>query len=122
MRIWDQIPVELLCRQHLLGEHRELHCIWTVLTKGRTGYSRHPETLRWRLHLAALYERHTRQVLEMERRGYQHRSPLSPLMEPGDYPPPIDDQLAALRAKGCSCRVDLIVSGVVCANALDELL
>ena len=42
MRIWD-VPPECLCRQHLLGEHRELHAIWTILTTGKTGYTRHPE-------------------------------------------------------------------------------
>jgi hypothetical protein len=47
MRIWD-IPPRALCRQHLLGEHRELHAVWAVLTQGKSGYSRHPETLRWK--------------------------------------------------------------------------
>jgi len=75
MRIWD-LPVESLCRQHLLGEHRELHAIWAVLTQGRRGYARHPETLRWRGKLAALYRRHEQQVEEMRQRGYQHLSPL----------------------------------------------
>ena len=32
MRTWD-IPPEKLCRQHLLGEHRELHAIWSIITK-----------------------------------------------------------------------------------------
>ncbi len=32
MRIWD-IPPKLLCRNHLLGEHRELHAIWSILTQ-----------------------------------------------------------------------------------------
>lgn len=30
MRIWDIHP-SLLCRKHLLGEHRELHAIWSIL-------------------------------------------------------------------------------------------
>ncbi|HEX6642404.1 MAG TPA: pyrimidine dimer DNA glycosylase/endonuclease V, partial [Thermoanaerobaculia bacterium] len=37
MRIWDVDPAEL-CRAHLLGEHRELHAIWTILTQDRRGY------------------------------------------------------------------------------------
>ena len=37
MRIWD-LPPALLCRQHLLGEHRELHGLWIVLTQRRAGY------------------------------------------------------------------------------------
>src|SRR6185312_17174317 len=61
MRVWD-LPPRILCRQHLLGEHLELHAIWAVLTKGRKGYSRHPETLRWKGKLKALYKRHELQV------------------------------------------------------------
>ena len=34
MRVWDVSPKEL-CRAHLLGEHRELHAIWTILTQTR---------------------------------------------------------------------------------------
>ena len=75
MRIWDIDPSEL-CRQHLLGEHRELHAIWAVLTKGKTGYRNHPETLRWDGRLAALYKRHDAEVVEMFSRGYNHKSPL----------------------------------------------
>ncbi len=43
MRIWD-IPASKLCTKHLLGEHRELHTIWNILTQNKSGYSRHPET------------------------------------------------------------------------------
>jgi hypothetical protein len=75
VRIWDVSP-SLLCRQHLLGEHRELHGLWRILIEDRKGYARHPETRRWRGKLAALYERHEALVEEMARRGYQHASPL----------------------------------------------
>ena len=75
MRIWDIEPGRL-CRSHLLGEHRELHAVWTVLTEGRSGYARHPEVLRWRGKLAALYARHEFLVAEMRGRGYNHASPL----------------------------------------------
>ncbi len=29
MRVWD-LPPKKLCREHLLGEHREFHTIWLV--------------------------------------------------------------------------------------------
>jgi DNA repair protein RadC len=64
VRIWD-VPPSLLCRQHLLGEHRELHGLWRILTEDRQGYARHPETRRWRGKLAALYQRHESLVKEM---------------------------------------------------------
>ncbi|MCJ7581138.1 MAG: pyrimidine dimer DNA glycosylase/endonuclease V [Candidatus Aminicenantes bacterium] len=76
MRIWD-IPPKELCRNHLLGEHAELHALWSIITRGKTGYSHHPETLRWLGKLKALYARHELLVEEMENRGYNHHSPLN---------------------------------------------
>jgi hypothetical protein len=109
MRIWD-LPPRLLCRQHLLGEHRELHAIWTVLTRNRKGYSRHPETLRWKGCLRALFRRHEALVLEMARRGYDHQSPLDPRRARGSalqrvYVDPPARQRVLLRRKGCPCDV-----------------
>lgn len=76
MRIWDIHP-QHLCRKHLLAEHRELHGLWNILTKHRSGgYSRHPETLRWVGKTRALYERHEALVKEFTRREYKHHTPL----------------------------------------------
>ena len=107
MRIWDVAPREL-CRVHLLGEHRELHGLWNILTQGLRGYSRHPETLRWAGKLAALYRRHDALVAEMQRRGYQHASPLdaklaSGLAEQTDFVDPVETQRRVLEAKPCAC-------------------
>lgn len=109
MRIWDIEP-SLLCRAHLLGEHRELHAIWNVLTRGKKGYSRHPETLRWKGRLMALYRVHEDIVAEMGRRGYRHESPLDKKLASGsdiqevfvDSP---EEQVRILKAKKCACRV-----------------
>lgn len=77
MRIWD-VPCALLTDKHLLGEHVELHTMWNAHQRGLTGgYSRHPETLRWSGHLAALAQRHEEQATEMARRGFNRRSPLA---------------------------------------------
>jgi hypothetical protein len=107
MRIWDVAP-QLLCRQHLLGEHRELHAIWTVLVDDRAGYRRHPETLRWEGRLAALYARHEALVAEMTARGYRHASPLDRRHARGESVQAVFvDSPAAqrriLRAKPCPC-------------------
>lgn len=107
MRIWDVDPA-LLCRAHLLGEHRELHAAWNVITLERTGYAHHPEVVRWRGRLAALYRRHQALVVEMGSRGYRHASPLDPALATGarrqatfvDAP---ERQLLLLAAKGCEC-------------------
>lgn len=107
MRIWDLEPQEL-CDQHLLGEHRELHAIWSVLTNDKSGYARHPETLRWRGKLKALYGRHDKQVAEMLRRGFKHHSPLDSSLATGDgiqteIIDSVDDQRERLRHRDCEC-------------------
>ncbi len=109
MRIWD-LPPRILCRNHLLGEHRELHAIWTVLTQNKKGYSLHPETLRWKGRLKALFLRHEKLVREMNHRGYQHQSPLNKNLAKGsgvqkkyiDIP---EKQKEILRKKRCFCAV-----------------
>jgi hypothetical protein len=109
VRIWD-VPPERLCRNHLLGEHSELHGVWSTITQGKRGYAYHPEVLRWEGKLKALYLKHQEIVQEMERRGFNHNSPLDPELATGsahqdafvDSP---DEQIEILREKGCRCRV-----------------
>jgi len=76
VRIWD-VASGYLNRQSLLGEHRELHGLYNVVTLGRRGYARHPETLRWVGRIAALGRRHALLVAEMRLRGYVDRTPLA---------------------------------------------
>lgn len=109
MRIWD-VPPRDLCRKHLLGEHRELHGLWNILTKhgGVGGYSRHPETQRWVGKTAALYLRHERLVKEMHRRGYRHASPLDKRLAKGSarqtsYIDTPTEQRRLLTSKPCDC-------------------
>lgn len=109
MRIWD-VPPRVLCRPHLLGEHRELHAVWNVLTLGKQGYAKHPETLRWQGKQAALYARHEALVAEMARRGYNHHTPLDPALATGEgvqtqFLDAPAEQMKLLRAKGCDCKV-----------------
>lgn len=109
MRIWDITPKKL-CRHHLLGEHRELHAIWSVLTKPKKGYARHPETLRWKGKLKALFDRHEALTREMAARGYRHLSPLAKKLASGlgtqrVYVDTPRQQIAILRGKKCQCDV-----------------
>lgn len=109
MRIWD-IPPEKLCRNHLLGEHRELHAVWSVITNGKKAYANHPEILRWRGRLRALYLRHEALVAEMKMRGYKHHTPLDAGLAVGEgvqsgYVASYEEQVRILREKGCGCRV-----------------
>lgn len=75
MRIWDVNP-GYLNRQSLLGEHRELHAIVSIIKHNKKGYSRHPETLRWHGFGWALRHRHKLLATEMNLRGYRDRSPV----------------------------------------------
>jgi hypothetical protein len=109
VRIWD-LDVGLLCDRHLLGEHRELHAVWTVLTTGKRGYVRHPETLRWHGRLAALFARHEAEVAEMRRRGFRHASPLDARLATGsreqtELVDSVDAQRERLAGRGCGCAV-----------------
>ncbi len=108
MRIWDVHP-SVLCRKHLLGEHRELHGLWNILVvHNGGGYSRHPETLRWVGKAKALYSRHEELVKEMQKRGYKHHSPLDKNLATGssrqaEFINSISEQKKLLAAKDCDC-------------------
>ena len=109
MRIWDIDPSRL-CRNHLLGEHRELHAMWSIITSNKSGYANHPETIRWRGKLAAMYIRHEHLVREMYKRGYNHSSPLDKRKATGSsiqtkYVHTIAEQIQILKKKGCECKV-----------------
>jgi len=72
MRQWHVDP-RILCRQHLLGEHNEHHLMVSSIQRKHSfaGYIRNnciePESLK---------ARHNALVFEMEKRGYNHKSPL----------------------------------------------
>jgi hypothetical protein len=76
MRVWDINP-GYLNRQSLLGEHRELHGLVSILVHNKQGYSRHPETLRWVGFGWALKQRHKLLAAEMALRGFTDQSPVA---------------------------------------------
>jgi len=62
-----------------------LHGLWNILTKHQEqgGYSHHPETLRWKKKLKALYLRHNTLVREFKKRKYLHKTPLDEKLATG---------------------------------------
>jgi len=85
MRIWDISP-GYLNRQSLLGEHRELHGIVSIIINKKKGYAKHPETLRWVGYGWALRKRHQLLASEMELRGYSEQSPVRTRSQKGKWP------------------------------------
>jgi hypothetical protein len=72
MRQWLVDP-KILCRQHLLGEHSELHAFLGTLRKGISvnGYID-----KGFLEIHSLESRHSELVEEMLNRAYNHQSPI----------------------------------------------
>jgi hypothetical protein len=85
MRIWDINP-GYLNRQSLLGEHRELHAIVSIVVNQKRGYAHHPETLRWAKYGWAITKRHQLLAAEMAIRGYTDRSPVVLTENVGQWP------------------------------------
>jgi uncharacterized protein YbgA (DUF1722 family) len=102
MRIWDINP-GYLNRQSLLGEHRELHGIASIIRNNKKGYARHPETLRWKGYGWALSKRHQLLAAEMALRGYVDKTPVRLRSKKGMWPEtyidPPDEQFSILSKK-----------------------
>ena len=73
MRMWMVEP-SCMCRQHLLGEHCEIHMFLGTIKKGLnvSGYAQNNL-----LELNSLFCRHEKLVNEMVKRGYNHNTPLT---------------------------------------------
>ena len=72
MRMWLVDP-RLMCSQHLLGEHVEIHMLVGSLNRKKNidGFLR--DGL---VELRSIRRRHAELVIEMRRRGFRHHSPL----------------------------------------------
>jgi hypothetical protein len=73
MRMWLTNPKEM-CRQHLLGEHVEMHMFVGTIRKGMSveGY-----VSGGLFEVDKILERHDELVIEMSRRGFHHGSPIT---------------------------------------------
>ena len=73
IRMWMINPI-LLCRNHLLGEHSELHKHLPSFRKKHKIDGRFSPVVQ--IELCSLKERYDILAIEMIRRGYNHKSPL----------------------------------------------
>lgn len=71
MRMWNVNPA-LMCRNHLLGEHKEIHMFIGALKKRKNLQGFYEKNL---LNPLLINLRHEMLVSEMEKRGYKHESP-----------------------------------------------
>lgn len=72
MRMWMVDP-KIMCRAHLLGEHRELHALAGMLRQGISLAGYHANGL---LDLGMINLRHDELVAEIRARSYAHHTPL----------------------------------------------
>jgi hypothetical protein len=103
MRSWYPIPVDALDNKRLLAEHNELLIMARAIAGLNRGYRNHPETRRWVGHSKAMRLRHDQLAAEMERRGFNHRSPwpdelINPA-DPEDFPSTFWEPLEVMEAK-----------------------
>jgi hypothetical protein len=72
MRMWMVNP-KMMCRNHLLGEHLEIHMFLGTLRERKKIDGFINNNL---LEPRSLFQRHDELVNEMQRRGYNHKSPI----------------------------------------------
>lgn len=106
MRMWN-VPASMMCDQHLLGEHVELHMVEGSILRNRSlrGFID-----RGLIQLPGVWARHWELVAEMRARGMQHSSPLRiervkwERMERSTTRPSIEEDEAVLRERCYACR------------------
>ena len=101
------VDPKILCRNHLLGEHLELHILASKLNEGRkiAGFIAHGL-----VDPALAAGRHEELVKEMRRRGYKHASPMAELpgkLEKGCVEPEANLRVLADRCGQCRERIQL---------------
>ncbi|UCE16593.1 MAG: hypothetical protein JSV12_03015 [Candidatus Bathyarchaeota archaeon] len=68
------VDPRIMCRQHLLGEHAEIHMLIETISRGNSVKGYLDKGL---LEVHSLYNRHDELVKEMKRRNYRHYSAIS---------------------------------------------
>ena len=105
MRMWMVDP-SLLCRQHLLGEHRELHAIVGGIKKNIPAMKGLAKAKL--IEPGKVIQRHEDVVAEMLSRGYQHKTPLDVDFDstgPGEVDPQVSMRHLRSICPGCLGRM-----------------
>jgi hypothetical protein len=102
MRMWMVDPI-IMCREHLLGEHAEIHMFVGAIDRG---YSVRGYLEKGLLEVHSLYDRHEEVVREMKRRNYRHSSELDEKWRQAERLGAIDRQKSFMQliARCSRCR------------------
>jgi hypothetical protein len=100
MRMWG-VNTKLMCDQHLLGEHLEMHMFAGSYKKGIRLYGYIRNGL---VETGNIEKRHNELVEEMIRRGFNHQSPLHLPRIVSDGKIDIDENLKELAQRCLKCR------------------
>jgi hypothetical protein len=116
-RMWMLHP-RVLCRDHLLGEHTEIHQVAGTLATHDHGESivrGHAE--RGQVDTSRLSERHEALAAELERRGYTHDSPLAydDELDLGTVDPA--ESIVDLRDRCTDCAARMVEGQQLCGDA-----
>jgi len=106
MRMWLVNP-RLMCRQHLLGEHVELHMMVGCIVRGKSLAGYIEQGL---IDTALIERRHLELVREMERRGYTHGSELPAFKVPAAGSIDRAQNLLELKRRCKSCAAQIMHS------------
>lgn len=101
------VPPEMLCREHLLGEHVEMHMFSGSARRGISleGYK---DGL---VVLSRLEQRHDLLATELKARGYNHTSPFPPVAVSGGWISVKDNvRELARRCPECKIRIRVYLS------------
>ena len=75
MRIWGVDP-SLMCQRHILGEHREMHALVVMIRLGTKKSQLEAHCRLGQVAIHQIVDRHELLVEEMERRGWNHKTPM----------------------------------------------
>lgn len=106
-RMWGVDP-RLLCREHLLGEHVELHMLVGTIQNHPHGEAIvRGQADEGNVETALIEQRHGELAAELARRGYDHDSPLvyEDDLVIGEIDPTANRSELAARCKQCRLRL-----------------
>jgi hypothetical protein len=101
MRMWN-VPTEMLCNQHLLGEHVEMHMFAGSIRLGKSivGF-----IAKGFVETDKIKSRHDALAVELLKRGFRHNSPMDDFDILANGKVDIEANLVSLSKRCVMCRM-----------------